>query len=236
MTAAGQAQAAAAQAVAPALAAFSRSLARTPNAGPAENALVASWLHGCLGSLASAVNSTGYAAAGQWRRAFLDGQAADPDWLQRTAHAAAQLIQGGANLTVPIRAVPQVGADVTLPAVRAGDVAWKACHDLGELIAGHGRAGAGPQVPECAAVLGALRAACEPLAAAVAALAPRLVGVEPDPFSVWCEGFGGDLAAAYRDAAGQCRAGGRALRPVCARAVADARTWRSRSRRRPARR
>jgi hypothetical protein len=35
MTAAGQAQAAAGQAVAPALAAFNRSLARTRNAGPA---------------------------------------------------------------------------------------------------------------------------------------------------------------------------------------------------------
>jgi hypothetical protein len=236
MTAAGQEQAAAGQAVAPALASFNRSLARTRNAGLADHALVASWLHGCLGSLASAVSSTGYAAAGQWRRAFLDGQAADPDWLHRTAHSAAQLIQDGANMTVPIRAVLLTGADVTLPAVRAGHAAWKACHDLGELIAGHGRAGAGPQVPEYAAVLGALRAACEPLAAAVAALAPRLAGIDPDPSSVWCEDFAGDLAAAYRDAARQCRAGGRALRPVCDRADADTRTWRSRSRPRPARR
>jgi hypothetical protein len=104
---------------------------------------------------------------------------------------------------------------------------------LAELIAEHGRAGTGPQVPDYAAVLGALRAACEPLATAVAVLAPRLAGIAPDPLSVWCEVFTGDLAAAYRDAASQCRAGGRALRPVCDQAAADARTWRSRPRHRP---
>jgi hypothetical protein len=233
MTAAGHAQAAAAQAIAPALAAFNRSLARTRNAGPADHALIASHLHGCLGSLASAVSSTGYAAAGRWRGAFPEGQAADPDWLYRTAHAAARLVQDGANLTIPVRAAWLPGADVTLPAVRAGHAARKACHDLGELIAGHHRTGTGPQVPEYAAVLGALHAACEPLAAAAAALAPRLAGIDPDPLSVWCEDFAGDLPAAYHDAARQCRAGSRILQPACDQAAADVRTWRSRPRRRP---
>lgn len=233
MTAAGQAQAAAAQAIAPALKSFSQSLARTRNAGEAEHALIASWLHGCLGSLASAVDSTGYDAAAQWRGEFLGGQASDPDWLQRTAHAAAQLVQDGANLTIPIRAVRTAGADATLPAVQAGHAAWKACHDLGELIAEHHRASVRPQVPEYAAVLSALHAACEPLAAAVTALAPRIAGIQPDPFSVWCEDFAGDLSAAYRAAARRCQAGSRALRPVCDRAGGDVRTWRSRSRTRP---
>jgi len=235
MTAAGRIQAAAAQSIGPACAAFTNSLRRS-RAGQDEHAAAAGWLHGCLGSLASAVNSTGYDAARQWQREFLDGQATDPDWLSRTANAAAQRIQDGANLTIAIRAAPRCGADMTLPAVRAGHAAWKACHDLGELIAEHHRAGDGPQVPEFAAILGALRDACEPLAAALAALAPRLAGVEPDPFSVWCEDFGGDLAAAYRAAAGQCRTAGPMLSPVCTRAAADARTWRSRSRPRPARR
>lgn len=232
MTAAGRNQAAAAQAIGPACTAFTRSLRRR-STGPAEYALAAGWLHGCLGSLASAVNSAGYDAAGQWRREFLDGQATDPDWLTRTAYAAAQRIQNGANLTVPIRAVERDGADLSLPAVRSGHAAWKACHDLGELAREHHRAGVRPQIPEFAAILGALRAACGPLAAAVAAVAPRLAGLDPDPFSVWCEDFDGDLAAAYRAAAGQCRAAGQMLRPVCARAVADVRTWRSRSRPRP---
>jgi hypothetical protein len=232
MTAAGQEQAAAAQAVASALAAFSRSLARTRNAGPAEHALIALHLHGCLGCLACAVNSTGYAAAGRWR-AFPEGRAADPGWLYSAACTAAQLIQDGANLTVPVRAVRRDGAGTSLPVVRAGHCAWKACHDLGELIVAHGRAGTRPQVPEYAAVLGALHAACGPLAAALAALAPRLAGIDPDPASIWCEEFAGDLAAAYQGAAARCRAGGQALRPVCDQVAADTRTWRSRPRRRP---
>jgi len=235
MTAAGRIQAAAAQAIGPACAAFTKSLGRS-SAGPGEHAPAAGWLHGCLGSLASAVNSTGYDAAGRWRREFLDGQAADPDWLDGAVHAAAQHIEAAANLTVPIRAVPRRDADVTLPAVRAGHAAWKACHDLGELIAGQHRAGDGPQVPEFAVILGALRDACEPLAAAVAALAPLLAGVDPDPSSVWCEDFDGDLAGAYRAAAGQCQAAGPILSLVCNRVAADARTWRSRSRLRPGRR
>jgi hypothetical protein len=233
MTAAGTAEASAAQAVAPALTAFNRSLARTRNAGPAEHARIASWLHGCLGRLASAVNSTGYAAASHWRGTFPGGQASDPDWLQRATHDAAQLVQDAANLTIPARAVRQdPAADMALPVMQAGRAAWKACHDLGELIAEHSRAGTRPQVPEYAAVLAALHAACEPLAAATDALAPRLAGIDPDPLSVWCEDFAGDLAAAYRDAARRCRAAGPLLRPACDRAAADVRTWRSASRRR----
>jgi hypothetical protein len=227
MTAAGQAQAAAAQAIAPALAAFNRSLARTRNAEQAECARIASNLHGCLGTLATAVNSTGYAASGQWRGEFLQGQASDPDWLNNTAHAAAQRIQDAANLTIAIRAVRLDGASVTLPVMRAGHVLWKACHDLDQLILEHRRAGTMPQVPDYAAVLGGLQAACEPLAAAVDALAPRLAGIDPDPLSVWCEDFAGDLPAAYRDAACQCRAGNGILRSVRDQAVADVRTWRS---------
>jgi hypothetical protein len=234
MTAAGQAQAAAAQAIAPALAAFNRSFARTRNASPDDYTLIASHLHGCLGSLASAVNSTGYNASGRWRGAFLEGQAEDPDTLKRATHDAACLIQQAANLTVPIRAVRKAGTDPTRPARQAGYLAWKACLDLTDLIARHHRAQAWPQVPEYAAVLAALQAACEPLAAAVAVIAPQLAGIDPPWDSIWCEDFAGDLPAAYQDAARQCRAGGRLLLPVSARLNIDARTWRSRSRPRAA--
>jgi hypothetical protein len=233
VTAAGQAQAAAARAIAPAITAFNRSLARTRNAGKDESAIIASNLHGCLGTLATAVNSTGYAASGQWRGEFLPGQASDPGWLNSTAFTAAQRIQDAANLTIAIRAVCPDAGGVTLPVMRAGHLMWKACRDLGELIVEHRRAGTMPQVPDYAAVLAGLQAACEPLASAVDAIAPRLDGIEPDPFSVWCEDFAGDLPAAFRDAARHCRAAGRALRPVRDRTAADVRTWRSRSRTRP---
>jgi hypothetical protein len=233
VTAAGQAQAAAARAIAPAAIAFSRSLARTRNAGKDEWAVIASNLHGCFGTLATAVSSTGYAASGQWRGEFLPGQASDPDWLNNTAHTAAQRIQDAANLTIAIRAARPDADAVTLPVMRAEHILWKACHDLGELIVEHRRAGTRPQVPDYAAVLSGLQAACKPLAAAAGAIAPRLGGIDPDPFSVWCEDFSGDLPTAFRDAARHCRAAGQGLRPVCDRAAADVRTWRSRSRTRP---
>lgn len=233
MTAAGQAQAAAAQAIAPAVTAFTRSLARTRNAGQPERAVIASNLHGCLGTLATAVNSTGYAACGQWHGEFLPGQASDPDWLSSTAHAAAQRLQDGANVTIAARAARPDGPRADLPVMHAQHVMWKACHDLDQLILEHSRARTMPQVPDYAAILAGLQAACEPLAAAADAVALRLDGVDPDPFSVWCEEFDGDLPAAFRTAARYCRAAGQALRPVRDRAAADVRTWRSRSRTRP---
>jgi len=233
VTAAGQAQAAAAQAIAPAVIAFTRSLARTRNAGKDECAVIASNLHGCLGTLATAVNSTGYAACGQWRGEFLPGQASDPDWLDSTARGAAQRLQDAANVTIAIRAARPGGRSADLPVMRTEHVMWRACHELGELIVEHRRGGTMPQVPDYAAILAGLQAACGPLAAAADAVAPRLDGVDPDPFSVWCEEFDGDLPAAFRSAARYCRAAGQALRPVRDRAAADVRTWRSRSRTRP---
>jgi hypothetical protein len=233
MTAAGQAQATAAQAIAPALASLSRSLARTRNATPASYAAIALNLHGCLSSLASTVNDTGYDAYGQWRGEFLPGQATDPEWLRATSYAAAGHIANGAALTLPVRAARVPGADRSLPAVRAGAAASQACRGLRELVIEHHRAQAWPQVPEYAAILGALHAACGPLATSLTVIAPRLAGIEPDWSSVWCEDFAGDLPAAYGDAGRYCQAGGRALYPVSDRTAADVRTWRSRSRPRP---
>jgi hypothetical protein len=236
MTAAGREQAAAAQAIAPALTSFARSLSRTRTATPADYVLAASWLQGCTGLLASAVNNTGYDAGGKWQREFLEGQATVPVWIQQRAYAAAQLIQNGANVTIAIRAARDRAAVTTLPALQAANAAWRACHQLSELIVEHHRALTYPQVPEYATIFGALQQACKPLATSLDNLAPRLVGVEPDTFSVWCEGFTGDLPSSYRDAARSCRAGGQELQPVIGRLDTDARFWRSRSRARPARR
>lgn len=233
MTAAGRAQAAAAGVVAPAVAAFNRSLARTRKAGPGECAVLASGLHGCFGVLATVVNSTGYAASGRWRGEFLPGQASDPDWLCSTAFAAAQRLQDAANLTIAIRAIRSDGTLAELPVLRAEHVMWNACHNLSELIVEHRRAGAMPQVPDYAAVLAGLQAACGPLASAADAIAPRLDGIQPDPFSIWCEEFDGDLPAAFRSAARYCRGAGRTVLSVRDCAAADVRAWRSRSRVRP---
>jgi hypothetical protein len=233
VTAAGQAQAAAAWAVAPAIAAFNQSLARTRKAGPGECAVIASNLHGCLGMLATAVNSTGYAASGQWRGEFLQGQASDPDWLNSTAFAAAQRLQDAANLTIAIRATRSDSPPANLPVLRAERAMWKACHDLDQLILEHRRAGTMPQVPDYAAVIAGLHAACEPLATAADAIAPHLGGIDPDPSSIWCEEFDGDLPAAFRAAARHCQNAGQTLLPVRDRTAADVRTWRSRSRVRP---
>jgi hypothetical protein len=236
MTAAGIEQVKAAAAIAPALTAFRKSLTRTRKAGPAEATLMARDVEACLGYVASAIRDTGYEASKQWLGEFCEGQAADPGWLRSATHAAASHLRDGANLTMPARALPSGGnTNPDLPVLKACQASWKACHDLNQLMHRHSQALARPQVPEYAGILGALHAACGPLATAADSLAPHLAGLDPDFTSVWCEDFDGDLAAAYTSAARQCRAGAAALRPVCARATADVRVWRSRSRARPGR-
>lgn len=107
------------------------------------------------------------------------GQAADPDWLSSAAHAAAQRLQDAANLTIAIRAARPRSRAADLPVMRAGHVIRSACDDLDQLILGHQRARTMPQVPDYA-------------------IAPRLAGIDPDPFSIWCEEFAGDLPGGYR--------------------------------------
>lgn len=233
MTAAGKKQAAAARVILPAVTAFGRSLARTRNAGPGECAVMALCVYSCLSTLASGVHSTGYTGASQWRREFLEGQAADPDWLGSTSLAAAQRIQDAANVTIPVRAVRPGDYRADLPVMRAASAMRQACSGFDQLALEHRRARTMPQVPEYAEILAALQAVCEPLGAAAAAIGPRLDGIEPDPSSVWCEGFDGNLPAAFGDAARHCRAAGELLGPVRDRAAADVRVWRSRSRARP---